>query len=364
MMRRVFVSVVLLLGMLMQAGCNLSSASQGPMTWIDQPLDGTHFPLGTITLEAHASSEHGVTAIKFYVDDNLLQSPYEPGDRMEEAMIEWTPSTAGSYTISVNAVDGKGDIGEKASVQISVGEVSLTSTPTPASNPIVTGTPTPANLTITPSATVTPAPNGPSLTLTMNANCREGPGKAYPSVDAFVQGQVLSLDGRSEDSSWFWVKKPGGSGHCWVSASVGTSSGDSSGLPLVAAPPLPSTETPPLLPSTATLPPSDTTPPQISNVSVNPGSIEKDGCGSPNTVTLSATVTDPSGVAYVSFHLLGPYPQDTADGSLSPAGGDAYQAVIGPLEDTGNWLIYVGAGDTAGNNTQTGPSTFQVVCMQ
>ncbi len=126
-------------------------------------------------------------------------------------------------------------------------------------------------------------------------------------------------------------------------------------MPLVAAPPLPATDTPL---------PADSTPPEITNVAVNPASIEKDGCGSPNTFTLSATVSDVSGVVQVSFHLLGPYPQDTADGSLSPAGGDTYQAVIGPLQDTGDWLIYLGAGDTAGNSTQVGPWTIQVVCMQ
>jgi hypothetical protein len=88
------------------------------------------------------------------------------------------------------------------------------------------------------------------------------------------------------------------------------------------------------------------------------------GCGSPNAFTLSATVSDASGVGQVSYHLLGPYPSDTADGSLSPAGGGVYQVVIGPLPDTGSWLVYLGASDDLGNSTQLGPWTLQVVCMQ
>jgi hypothetical protein len=353
MMRRLVVSAVIVLAMLLPSACSMPSQSEGPSTWIDQPLDGAHFPVGMITLQAHASDKDGVTSIQFFVDGKLLQSSPASGQRLGEAMIEWTPTGPGTYLISASAVDGKGNAGDKTSVQITVGEVSLTGTPTPAGNitaTFITTTPTPS---LTPTATITSTPNKPSLTLTLNANCRSGPGQAYPIMDVFTQGQVLTLDGRNEDSSWLWVRGPGGSGHCWVSTSMGTASGNWSGLPLVAAPPLIMTETPLV----------DVTPPQISNVVVTPATIEKSGCGSPNTLTFSATVTDPSGVAYVNYHLLGPYPADTADGVLSPIGGDAYQVVIGPLTDTGAWLIYLTAGDTAANSASVGPSTFTVLCM-
>jgi hypothetical protein len=349
MMRRMLVSALIVMALLAQTGCNMPCQAAGPRIWIDQPLDGTHFPLGVITLQAHASDLDGVASIDFFVGADLLQSTPTSGGRFGEAMIEWTPPGPGVYQIGASGLDAAGNRGDRVSVQISVGDASPT--PSPAGE---TGTPTPASLTVTPSITPKPAQGGPALTLTMNANCRLGPGKAYPTVDAFVQGQTVLIQGRNEDNSWFWVAKPGGSGHCWVSASVGSASGDWSGAPLVAAPPLPTTDTPLV----------DSTPPEITNVAVNPGSIEKDGCGSPNTFTLSATVSDASGVAYVNFHLLGPYPADTADGSLSGAGGDTYQAVIGPLADTGSWLVYVGASDAAGNSTQLGPWSLQVVCMQ
>ncbi len=51
----------------------------------------------------------------------------------------------------------------------------------------------------TPSVTPKPAPGGPVFTLSMNANCRKGPGTAYPSVDALLKGQTVPIQGRSKD---------------------------------------------------------------------------------------------------------------------------------------------------------------------
>ncbi len=328
------------------AACGAST--QGPVTWIDQPLNGTHFPLGTLTLQAHASDGDGVAAIQFYIGGGSLQSVSAGGARLGEALIEWTPPGPGIYDIAASAVDGKGNAGPRATVQITVGDVTLTATPTAFIEPGTTPTPAP---------NVTPLPGGPALTLSMNANCRHGPGTAYEAVDAFLQGQVLTIDGRNEGNSWFWVRTPGGSSHCWVSSIVGTASGNWSGVPLVAAPPRPITVTPP--------PPAvDNTPPRISNVSVNPTSLHKDGCGAPTTSTIEARVTDDGGVAQVAFTMQGPNPGDAISGSLSPVGGGVYQAQVGPFQSLGNWSISLSAVDTSNNSTQAGPWTIQVMCIQ
>jgi hypothetical protein len=446
----VYLSLVVLLGFTMDLpGCLPVPADNqvGPTTRILEPADGAQFSVKgpPIQIYANSADPKGVSWIHFYVDGRIL-GPNENAQLVgsgvsDAAWIEWTPPTAGTYTLSANAGNLNNQVGPMVSVQIVVQPLSVdiqcalvslaspdlvlpadnSTLPAPpklywdyvdhkchpqsyqiqisedaafskldleystqdytetsrqlqlpsgrcyywrvlASVPGGKGLASPARRFCIAAAGAAAA--APSLTLNMNANCREGPGKAYPSVDAFLQGQILSITGRSEDAGWWLVARPGGGGSCWVAASLGSLSGDGSGVPLVAAPPLPPTEPAPAAPAVDTPLPADSTPPEITNVAVNPGSIEKDGCGSPNTFTLSATVSDASGVAQVSFHLLGPYPQDTADGSLSPVGGDTYQAVIGPLADTGNWLVYVGASDVLGNSTQLGPWSLQVVCMQ
>ncbi len=215
MMRRMLVSALVVLALLAQTGCSLPGRAAGPMTWIDQPLDGTHFPLGVITLQAHASDLDGVVSIDFSVGGSLLQTMPADGGRFGQAMIEWTPPGPGTYQISASALDGAGNRGDQASVQISIGNTSptptsqpgTTGTPTPAtaatpsvttSQPGKTGTPTPA-AAATPSVTPKPAPGGPVFTLSMNANCRKGPGTAYPSVDALLKGQTVPIQGRSKD---------------------------------------------------------------------------------------------------------------------------------------------------------------------
>jgi hypothetical protein len=90
----------------------------------------------------------------------------------------------------------------------------------------------------------------PQFTLTMNANCRVGPDKRYNVVASFPAGQTFLLAGRSADSLWYFVTL-NGSGRCWFSASVGSTSGDLASLNVFYGPPLP-TDT--LLPTQTPVP--------------------------------------------------------------------------------------------------------------
>ncbi len=118
-----------ILAMLLLSACNLSAQRQGPTAWIDQPLDGAHFSLAPLTIQAHASDADGVETIEFYVDDGLVASVPAGGVRLAESLIQWTPPAAGVYIISARAVDGQGNAGPRVSVQISVGELAATITP-------------------------------------------------------------------------------------------------------------------------------------------------------------------------------------------------------------------------------------------
>ncbi len=422
--------------------CNMPSQAQGPTTWMDQPLDGVHVPLAPLVIQAHASDADGVASIEFYEAENLLAAVPTGDLRLGEASIQWTPTAAGIYVISVSATDSQGNTGPEASVQISVGDLVMTGTPTPAPAQVLTGTPTPAPasaqcatetlvapvlLSPADGSTVAPDPvltwsypdetchpysykidvsedasfvnigwgfgtldynetsrewplpagkcyywrvlayvpdvygpassawrfciageTGPSFTLTQNANCRAGPGTAYDSVDVLMEGQTVPIEGRNSDNTWFWVRKPSGSSHCWVSASVGTASGNWQGVPIVAAPPLPIT-------ATSTV---DLTPPVISEVTANPTLISVQiQCGAtPPTTIISARVTDASGVARVVVRVAG-----FGEYDMTPIGGGYYQATLGPFSEAGSLSIFVQAQDNAGNAAISPPIEVQIV---
>jgi hypothetical protein len=67
-----------------------------------------------------------------------------------------------------------------------------------------------------------------------NLNVRQGPGTSYPAVGTLQQGGTVPVVGRNSDSTWWAVTFSGGT--AWVFAGLTTVDGNTSGLPLVAAP--------------------------------------------------------------------------------------------------------------------------------
>ena len=155
---------------------------------------------------------------------------------------------------------------------------SIPPTPVPAGTlPISTWTPLP---TLTPSPTLPPTPSAAQLTPKPNSpviNCRSGPDVAYPSLDTINSGQIAVIAGRDDNSTWWYVHNPNNTDQfCWVSASVSTTSGDLSNLPVI--------------PALAVI---------AINVTVK-ASISFSMCGGPNAVTFSGTITT-NGATKVSF---------------------------------------------------------------
>ena len=117
-----------------------------------------------------------------------------------------------------------------------------------ASEPIVAGTPgsdgPPAIvplLTDTPEPTETPE-GPPVATFTQNANCRAGPGTAYDLLRVFFQGETAQVDGRSAGTPrWWWLLMPGTSRHCWASEVTVQLDRPGDDVPVVEAPPTPTT---------------------------------------------------------------------------------------------------------------------------
>jgi uncharacterized protein YgiM (DUF1202 family) len=114
-----------------------------------------------------------------------------------------------------------------------------TASPTPTSTLTQTPIPTPTPiLTFTP--TFTDVSQLPVVEVSVPTNCRIGPGKAYDIVSVLDVGEKAEVVGRNEDSSYWVVENPHGSGYCWLWGYYSIVTGDVANIPVWE---LPTTET-------------------------------------------------------------------------------------------------------------------------
>lgn len=123
-----------------------------------------------------------------------------------------------------------------------------TDTPLPTDTPMATElvpTDTPAPI-FTATTAFTPTSAAPVVVATTNANCRPGPAPEYtPIVTVLRNGDRAEIFGRNSGKSWWYVQIPGKAGqYCWVWANNVNVEGDTGGVQVVAAPPIPRTATP------------------------------------------------------------------------------------------------------------------------
>jgi len=100
-----------------------------------------------------------------------------------------------------------------------------------------TETPSPT-FTFTPTLTLTP--EIPMVTVSLETNCRSGPGPAYDILGVLFVGQSAEVVGRSiYDDNWI-IKLPSNPAiTCWLWGYYATVVGDTSGLPALTPPPTP-----------------------------------------------------------------------------------------------------------------------------
>ncbi|MFN2148905.1 MAG: Ig-like domain-containing protein [Anaerolineales bacterium] len=215
-MRKILAGMLLLV---LIAGCNPESTSAAPVSWIDQPLDGSSFEPGTVEVLAHASSPGGVSQLRLSVDGVEVESvpPEDPGQALTTAHFTWDQNIPGSYTLQVSAQSSAG----------------------------VWGTPAEAIITI--AAAVTPTPV-PSLACSFTA---DGPTTIYTrpslSADVFYEApagfEIPEFQAQTSDG-WLGfdpaIAQAANTGPFrlrWIPPTAATVSGDCSGLPVVWGPP-------------------------------------------------------------------------------------------------------------------------------
>lgn len=120
-------------------------------------------------------------------------------------------------------------------------------------------TDTPTEPTIdqpTPTTAFTATLSVPMVEVSVNTNCRTGPGIVYDLISALLIGQEAEVVARSADGAYWVIRNPTGSGTCWLWGFYATVQGPTAGLPVWDPPPTPTLEA--TITPTATITPSNT----------------------------------------------------------------------------------------------------------
>lgn len=101
-------------------------------------------------------------------------------------------------------------------------------TPTPSVTPTITDTPTiTATASFTPTVTATPEIRG---RVTVQSNCRYGPGSAYLYEWGLYPGNRVTILHRNDEGTWVYVDPWNYVDYCWVKADLLEIDGDIMGL--------------------------------------------------------------------------------------------------------------------------------------
>ncbi|HMZ43647.1 MAG TPA: hypothetical protein PLI15_11360 [Anaerolineales bacterium] len=109
----------------------------------------------------------------------------------------------------------------------------LTFTPEPP-----TATPTP---TVVPTLPFTPTAETPFITVSVDTNCRSGPGKVYDVVGALLVGEFAEVFGRDPSNNYWYILNPDSNDpeFCWVWGKYATLTGPAMLAPVFTPPPTP-----------------------------------------------------------------------------------------------------------------------------
>ena len=232
----------------------------------------------------------------------------------------------------------------------------------PATPPIPSSTPLPA-LTLTSQV--------PLVSVSVETNCRSGPGTVFPTLGVLHVGESAEVVGRSVNKDSWIIKLPSNPEvTCWLWGQYAKVVGNTDKVTAYNPPPTPTMAEISTVYAVQQTP--DYTGPTFSNINISPATIQETGCGSPDSFTITATVTDPSGVQRVWVALEEPsrtHAEPAPD--LAPLGGNVYQAVVRPqveennLSNLGVWAVGLDAYDNKGNWSQIAIAGYvTVVCVQ
>lgn len=232
-----------------------------PAVTIITPATGAQMEVGApLTVQATAVDNKGVLRMELWADGALVaqeNSPAAEGRSPFLVNFVWTPQAPGPHTLDVRAYNVDNLSSAPVAVTVTVNPtLAAAATPTvlpvanvtPAVQPATdtplppTATPIPALPTVPPTPTPIPVPG---LRVVSTVNVRTGPGTAYPIIGQLQTGDTTRIAGRSADAGWWQIIYPPNSdGLGWLSATLVQVNEQAAGVPIVAAPPPPATNTP------------------------------------------------------------------------------------------------------------------------
>jgi uncharacterized protein YraI len=171
-----------------------------------------------------------------------------------------------------------------------------------AVNPAATTSVSPTNTAAAgaPPATSAAATTGPVVPVGPPAaspsgqpvNCRSGPDTSWSVVIILSPGQTVEIVGKTADGTWLEVKNPSLAGSfCWVSSGVVTTTGNLSGVAIVAAPP------------TSVVPTAVAAVVKSISVSVSPTEIHVGGCMGPIQPSTAFATIEVTGATKLNWHF-------------------------------------------------------------
>ncbi|MBW7918489.1 MAG: hypothetical protein DYG87_11030 [Anaerolineae bacterium CFX3] len=94
--------------------------------------------------------------------------------------------------------------------------------------------------TLSPTLYFTDTPAVPMISVSMDTNCRVGPGVVYDLVGGLFVGQTAQVYGKNPAGTFWYIRLPNNSGtFCWVTGQYASIAGDTSLLPVYTPPPTP-----------------------------------------------------------------------------------------------------------------------------
>lgn len=310
---------LLVVGLLLLAGgvaayvwMNRQPAGAAPQVAIISPANGTQVALNTpLTVQATATDEQGVLRVELWVDGQLTgqQGSVAPqGDPLLLLSMPWTPTIPGSHVIEVRAFNADNMQSNAALVTLTAldpaaGAVAPTApstgvavaasptTPSEPVQPVATATPVTGGDTV-PVSTATPLPSTtpePQLQALSGVNVRLGPGTVYDVIGGLNQGDAVRPLGRSPQGDWWQIVYPSNSGGVgWVAGPYVQPNPSALNLPVVAAPP-PPTSTPTATASSTPSPSPTASPSATSRPTATPTAT-----GTPSSGNITFTADDTS----------------------------------------------------------------------
>ncbi|MBI9045008.1 MAG: hypothetical protein JEZ06_11010 [Anaerolineaceae bacterium] len=96
-----------------------------------------------------------------------------------------------------------------------------------------------ATITFTPTERLTPTLSKVMVSVSVDTNCRFGPGESYPYLGALLVGEEAEVIGKGKHGQYWVIKNPDAPGECWIWGQFATLTGPAEKVPVRTPPPTP-----------------------------------------------------------------------------------------------------------------------------